>query len=102
MMIKGTLGTVATTHTAVGGSAEIVLAKHRSDNRMTPLLRYHTLSGSEHIVELSQADVVSVMASLVRLFSAEQPEISEWWRELTASPMIPFFWASSGHPAQWP
>jgi hypothetical protein len=73
-----------TTHVAVGGDAEILLAKHRTENRMTPLLRYHTLGGSEHVVELSQADVVSVMESLVIMFKAEQPEIETWWRELTA------------------
>ena len=83
MTTKTTLGDV-TTHCAVGGSAEILLARHRTENRKTPLLRYRTLSGSEHVVELSQADVVSVMRSLVILFRAEQPEIETWWRELTA------------------
>jgi hypothetical protein len=83
-MIKSTLGDV-TTHCAVGGSAEILLAKYRTQNRMTPLLRYRTLNGDEHVVELSTADVVSVMRSLVTLFSAEQPEISEWWEKLTGS-----------------
>jgi hypothetical protein len=83
-MIKSTLGEV-TTHCAVGGSAEILLAKHRTQNRMTPLLRYRTLSGAEHVVELSQADVVSVMRSLVVLFSGTPEDVTEWWRELTSS-----------------
>jgi hypothetical protein len=82
-MIKSTLGDVVTTHTAVGGSAEIFLGKHRTENRMTPLLRYRTRSGAEHVVELSTEDVVSVMESLVILHSAEQPQITEWWKALT-------------------
>jgi len=82
MITKTTLGAV-TTHVAVGGSAEVVLAKHRTENRMTPLLRYREADGAEHVVEFSRADTVSVMRSLVRMFSATQPEISAWWETLT-------------------
>ena len=82
-MERSTLGAV-TTHVAVGGSAEILLAKHRTENRLTPLLHYRTLSGAEHVVELSTADVNSLMASLIRLHAAEAPEVAEWYRKLTA------------------
>lgn len=51
---------------------------------MTPVLRYRGISGTEYAIELSTRDVVSLMASLVRMFSAEQPEIAEWWEKLTA------------------
>ncbi|WP_197501847.1 hypothetical protein [Mycobacterium sp. 1164985.4] len=73
-----------TTHVAVGGTADVVLMKHRVENRMTPVLRYRGISGTEYAIELSTRDVVSLMASLVRMFSAEQPEIAEWWEKLTA------------------
>ena len=84
MLDVSTLGNV-TVHHPVGGKTECVLARHRSESRMVPLIRYYERDGSEHVVELSTPDVVSVMASLVRMFSAEQPEISEWWEKLTGS-----------------
>ena len=89
-----TLG-VVTLHHAAGGTAEMVLAKHRTENRMTPLLRYRELDGREHVVELSTPDVVALMASLVRMFAAERPEIAEWYRQLTAGTE----WCAPARPA---
>jgi hypothetical protein len=83
MTTISTLGAV-TVHHAVGGSAEVVLAKHRTENRMTPLLRYRERDGREHAVELSTADVTALMQSLVTMFAADQPQVTAWWRELTA------------------
>lgn len=83
-MTLSTLGDV-TTHVAVGGSADVVLMKHRAENRMTPVLRYRGITGTEYAVELATADVVSLMRSLVVMFSAELPEIGEWWQKLTAA-----------------
>jgi hypothetical protein len=81
-----TLETLGATrrNVAVGGSARVVLMKHRVENRMCPVLLYRTIAGAQHSVELSDRDVVSVMRSLVTMFSAEQPEITEWWEKLTA------------------
>jgi len=70
-------------HRATGGTTECVLAKHPTENRLQPLIRWRERNG-EHIVELSTADVVALMASLVKMFSATQPEIGQWWTTLTA------------------
>jgi hypothetical protein len=78
-----TLPPAVTAHVAVGGSCRIALAKHRCENRMTPVLTYRGVTGTEHTVELSTGDVVSLMESLVTLFAADQPQVTEWWRELT-------------------
>ena len=74
-----------TVHMAVGGSANVVVAKHPSENRLQPLLTFIDEHGNEVVIALSTPDVVNVMASLVTLFSAEQELISRWWEQLRAS-----------------
>jgi hypothetical protein len=78
-----TLGDAVTLHHAVGGKTQCVLAEHRSESRLTPLIRYYELDGSEHVLELSVADVNSIMASLIRMHEAERPEVAAWYRKLT-------------------
>ena len=56
----------------------------------TPLIQYYELDGSEHVLELSVADVNSIMASLIRMHEADAPEVAEWYRKLTGS-QSPFF-----------
>lgn len=84
MATVSTLGAAVKLHHAVDGTTECVLARHRTEPRLSPLIRYHELDGSEHILELSPRDVTALMRSLVTMFAAEQPEITAWWRELTA------------------
>ena len=83
MASVSTLGP-ATLHRATAGTTECVLTRHPSENRLQPLIRWRERNGSEHIVELSTADVVSLMQSLVTMFAATQPEIGQWWTQLTA------------------
>jgi hypothetical protein len=83
-MTLGTLGAV-TVHHAVGGTAEVLLAKHSREDRLQPLLTFTDDHGKKHAVELSAQDVVAVMGSLVRMFAATLPEIDTWWKELTGA-----------------
>jgi hypothetical protein len=61
----------------------VVLAENKIEHRLQPLLRFAEPHGREHVVELSTKDVVSIMRSLVVMFSAQQPQISTWWKTLT-------------------
>jgi len=83
MTTISTLSPAMKLHRAVDGKTEILLAQHRREGRMVPLLRYHRPDGSEHIIELSTADVVPLMQSLVVMFAADEPRVAGWWKALT-------------------
>ena len=69
-------------HVATAGTAEIVLAQRPGESRMTPVLRYTGITGTEHSVEFSTRDVVSLMDSLVRMFEADDVTVRQWWDRL--------------------
>jgi hypothetical protein len=66
------------------GTADIVLARHRSENRLVPLLRFAGTAGVGYTVELSTSDVVSLFESLQTMFGADAEQVAEWWRQVTA------------------
>ena len=70
---------------AAGGDADVVLAKHRKENRMTPLLRFSGSTGIQYTIELSPRDVVALYESLKVMFDADQDRVTQWWRTLNGA-----------------
>jgi hypothetical protein len=70
---------------AAGGDADVVLAKHRRENRMTPLLRLTGSTGIRYTVELSTSDVIALYECLPIMFDADQDRVTQWWRTLNGA-----------------
>jgi hypothetical protein len=64
------------------GDIDVVLARHRSENRMVPLLTFTAADGTHYTVELSTPDVIALHESLKIMFDADQAEVSRWWQTL--------------------
>ena len=75
------------------GGASVGLARHRTENRMVPLLRFETREGKQFQVELTIDDVRGIGHDIVMLLSADQAEVAAWWRNLAdgsdGRPMAP-------------
>ena len=64
------------------GGASVGLARHRTENRMVPLLRFETREGKQFQVELTPDDVRGIGHDIVMLLSADQAEVTAWWQAL--------------------
>ena len=64
------------------GDASVVLARHRSEDRMVPLLQLTGTDGTHYTVELSTRDVIALHESLTVMFAADQAEVDRWWQRL--------------------
>ena len=64
------------------GDTSIVLARHRSENRMVPLLTFTATDGTHYTCELSTRDVVALHESLTVMFDADQAAVDQWWQRL--------------------
>jgi hypothetical protein len=64
------------------GDAAVGLVRHRTENRMVPLLQLIGASGQRYQVELTVDDVRQICGDLVHLLSANQEEVARWWTKL--------------------
>ncbi|WP_147289301.1 hypothetical protein [Mycolicibacterium tokaiense] len=62
--------------------ARVVLARHRTEARLQPLIAVTTAGGKRFVLELSEGDFRNLALSISQWAAADEQQVAMWYEEL--------------------